>query len=233
MGHPAGDAAAGAHASHDRLSDPRWRPLTEGAGLILPLALGGMVARRWFRPAAPIALAVAGGIALAFRDPERTLTPRPDAALSPADGRVIALRRVLDEYWQTEMTEIAIFLALWDVHVQRAPMDGEIMEQRRKAGGYRPAMTAEATHGNNQLATYLQTAAGPCTVTQISGMVARRIVTWAAPGDHLAQGERLGMIKFGSQVTLRLPVSVFVLVGEGDHVRGGVTPLAHLAATPK
>ena len=136
--------------------------------------------------------------------------------------------REFDEYWQTEMTEIAIFLALQNVHVQRVPLTGMVVDQRRKAGGYRPAMTEATTHGNNQLATYLLTDIGPCTVTQISGLVARRIVTWRQTGDHMEQGERLGMIKFGSQVTLRLPISARVLVAKGDHVIGGVTVIAEV-----
>ena len=102
------------------------------------------------------------------------------------------------------------------------------MEQQRRAGGYRPAMTDAATHGNNQLATYLRTDAGPCTVTQISGILARRIVTWSHVGDRVAQGDRLGMIKFGSQVTLRLPVEARVRVERGDRVVGGRTVIAEV-----
>ncbi len=172
-------------------------------------------------------LAVAA-VAFAFRDPERSIERRERAALSPADGRVLRVGPVFDDHWQTEMTEVAIFLALTNVHVQRLPLTGEVVAQRRKAGGYRPAMTDAATHGNNQLATYLQTAVGPCTVTQISGLLARRIVTWAQTGDRVEQGERLGMIKFGSQVTLRLPVSARLLVRAGDHVVGGRTIIAEL-----
>lgn len=127
---------------------------------------------------------------------------------------------------------MGIFLALWDVHIQRAPIDGTIVDQRRKTGGYKPAMTAAATHGNNQLVTCLETSAGPCTVTQISGIAARRIVTWAHAGTNLQQGDRLGMIKFGSQVTLRVPASATVLVEVGQHVRGGITPLVRLAPPP-
>jgi phosphatidylserine decarboxylase len=206
----------------------RWRPLTEGAPLIVPLVVGGVAAARVFRPAAPLALAAAAGVALAFRDPQRLVCRRPNVALAPADARVIHVEQVWDEYWQTDLIEIAMFLALWDVHVQRSPLDGEVVAQHRRAGGYRPAMTRAATHGNHRLATYLRTAAGPCTVLQISGFLARRIVSWTAPGERLVQGERLGMIKFGSQVTLRLPTPSRVLVGVGDRVQAGLTPVAEL-----
>ncbi|MDP9363574.1 MAG: phosphatidylserine decarboxylase [Chloroflexota bacterium] len=174
-------------------------------------------------------LLVAGATVLTFRDPERAVVRRPNVALAPADGRVIHVDRVWDAYWQSEFVEVGIFLALWDVHVQRSPLDGEVVARHRRAGAYRPAMGRAATHGNNQLATYLRTAAGPCVVTQISGLIARRIVTWVPVRSRVAQGERLGMIRFGSQVTLRLPTTATVLVDVGDHVRAGLTPVAELA----
>ncbi len=181
---------------------------------------------------APVPVVAAGLIAFAFRDPERLIDRRAHLALSPADGRVLRVSVEFDHYWQTEMTEIAIFLALPNVHVQRWPLDGEVVAQRRKAGGYKPAMTEAATHGNNQFAHYLDTPAGPCTVTQISGLVARRIVTWSQVGDTVEQGDRLGMIKFGSQVTLRLPTSANVLVQANDRVVGGRTVIAEMAPAP-
>lgn len=226
MEHPADLPADRARPPERQLSSPRWRPFTEGGALLLPLAAASLAAARFAPLLAPIPLVLGGAIALAFRDPERTIEQRADAALSPADGRVLRVAREFDDYWQTEMTEIAIFLALQDVHIQRIPITGEVVAQRRKAGGYKPAMTEAARHGNNQLATYLQTAVGPCTVTQISGLVARRIVTWSQPGEHVEQGDRLGMIKFGSQVTLRVPTSANVLVYAGDRVTGGVTVMA-------
>ncbi|MGE3855364.1 MAG: phosphatidylserine decarboxylase [Dehalococcoidia bacterium] len=194
--------------------------------MLLPLVAAGAAAARLAPVLAPVPLVLGAGIALFFRDPERAVTPRPDAALSPADGRVLRVSVEPDEYWQQDMTEVAIFLGLQDVHVQRIPLAGQVVAQRRKAGGYKPAMTEAATHGNNQLATYLRTEVGPCTVTQISGLVARRIVTWAGVGDQVAQGDRLGMIKFGSQVTLRLPTSARVRVAAGDRVTGGITVIA-------
>lgn len=191
-------------------------------------AAASLLGFRLARPAALLGLAGAAGVAFAFRDPERDVTPQPDLALAPADGRVLHVARVYDDFWETELLEVGIFLALWNVHVQRAPLEGRVVSQRRKAGGYKPAMTAAATHGNNQLATYLRTAAGPCTVTQISGIAARRIVTWVGEGEHVAQGDRVGMIKFGSQVTLRVPSSAHLLVEVGEQVRGGLTPIARL-----
>jgi phosphatidylserine decarboxylase len=208
------------------LAHPRWRPLTEGAPLILPLVTAGLALSRFSRLGSAIAFGGAGSVALAFRDPERHIPELPQVALAPADGRVIRIGSVWDEYWGQEMTEVAIFLSLWDVHVQRVPLAGRITAQIRYAGGYRPAMTSAAAYGNNRVATYMETASGPCTVMQISGLVARRIVTWADAGDELEQGERLGMIKFGSQVTLRLPSTAHILVERGTPVRAGLTSVA-------
>lgn len=183
---------------------------------------------RFARSAALLGLAGIAGVAFAFRDPERDVVQQPEVALAPGDGRVLHIANVYDEFWETELLEVGIFLALWNVHVQRAPLDGRVVAQRRKAGGYKPAMTAAATHGNNQLATYLRTPAGPCTVTQISGIAARRIVSWVGESEELTQGDRMGMIKFGSQVTLRIPSSARLLVNVGEQVRAGITPIARL-----
>ena len=212
------------------MSGVRWRPLTEGAALIVPLFALGAAALFLFPPLALPLVLLAVIVTLAFRDPERAVEAQPDVALSPCDGRVLAVRRVFDEHWQAELTEIAVFLALYDVHVQRFPLAATIEAQQHTTGGYRPAMTEAATHGNNQLATYLHTAWGPCTLTQISGILARRIVVWRHPPDAVAQGERLGMIKFGSQVTLRLPRAATVLVEAGQHMTAGITPVARLDA---
>lgn len=210
----------------------RWRPLSEGAAILLPLVAIGAVGLLLAPPVGVVALVSAGLVWYAFRDPDRIVRPDSSVALSPADGTVLRVGPVFDDYWQAEMVEVAIFLALWNVHVQRFPLAGTVLGLRRKAGGYRPAMTEAATHGNNQLATYIETAAGPCTVTQISGLVARRIVSWAEAGARVEQGQRLGMIKFGSQVTLRLPLTAAVLVQAGDHVEAGVTVVARLSAEP-
>lgn len=206
----------------------RWRPLSEGAAILLPLGVVGLIGLVFVPPIGVVALGAAGLVWYAFRDPDRVVQADPTAALSPADGTVLRVGPVFDDYWQAEMVEVAIFLALWNVHVQRFPLAGTVLGLRRKAGGYRSAMTEAATHGNNQLAMYLETAAGPCTVTQISGLVARRIVSWADAGMHAEQGQRLGMIKFGSQVTLRLPSTAAVLVQAGDRVEAGTTVVARL-----
>lgn len=170
--------------------------------------------------------------AVFLRDPERSVPLTTGTALAPADGRVVHVGPVWDSYWGQEMLEIAVFLAVWDVHIQRVPLDGEVVAQQRKKGGYRPAMSRAAAHGNNQLATYLRTPAGPCTITQISGLVARRLVAHVGPGDRVRQGERLGLIRLGSQTTVRLPLAASALVRPGDRVLAGITPVARLQGSP-
>ena len=221
-----GAPAASTRAAPARVNSPRWRLLSEGRTVLLVLLAVGLPLALAIPPAMPLLLFAAIATALTFRDPDRTITRQPRDALSPADGRVIHVGPVWDAQCQTQFTEIAIFLALWDIHIQRAPLDGEVVRRQRRAGGYRSAMSRAATHGNNQVATYFKTPHGTCVVTQISGLIARRIVTWAPEGTTLSQGERLGMIKFGSQVTLRLPSTATVLVSVGDKLRAGVTPVA-------
>lgn len=211
------------------LSAARWRPLSEGAGILGPLALVAALTLFFLPLISLLAMVAFGLVWFAFRDPKRAVHALEGDVLAPADGRVLAVRRVQDDYWQTEMIEIAIFLALWNVHVQRFPLPGTVVAQRRCAGGYKPAMTEAATHGNNQMAHYLETPHGPCVVTQISGLVARRIVPWIGVPTVVEAGQRLGMIKFGSQVTLRLPADATVLVATGDHVVGATTVVARLS----
>ncbi len=234
MEHPPRAPVNGARSARKRLRGTRWRLLSEGRTALMALIAVGLPVALAIPPAIPLVLFAAVATALTFRDPERSIVVQPGMALSPADGRVIHVGPAWDAHCQAELTEVVIFLALWDVHIQRSPVDGEVVAQRQRAGGYRNAMTRAATHGNNQLASYLMTAHGPCVVTQISGLIARRIVTWAPEGTTLVQGERLGMIKFGSQVTLRLPTTATLLVEVGDKVCGGLTPVARLAepATP-
>lgn len=207
----------------ERLPRALHRPVAEGWPVIAPLLALAAALRRWPR----LSLAAASTALLlgaALRDPERE--PRQtDDALAPADGRVVAVERVWDDHLQTEMLQISIFLALWHVHVQRAPLAGRVVATRSYSGSYRPALFA-GSEANFREATYLETDWGPCVVTQIAGLIARRIVRWVDAGETLEKGQRLGMIKFGSRVTLRLPPDSEPLVGSGDEVRASLTAVA-------
>lgn len=207
-------------------NSPWFRPCQYGWMILFPLAGLGMLLFRKFPKLAGAVMALNGLIALTFRDPERQIQRDSNLALAPADGRVMRVETVWDEYWQRELLEVAIFLAIWDVHVQRVPLDGHVVGQTRKHGANRPAMTNAAAQMNNQILTYFDTAKGPVTVNQITGMVARRLINWTPVGTSSKQGDRLGMIVLGSQVTLRVDPDAQPLVWPGDIVRGGVTPLA-------
>lgn len=159
-----------------------------------------------------------------FRDPPRVAPLRPDLVLSPADGRVLTVRPVQDDYWRQEMWEIVIFLGLLDVHVQRSPLAGEVIETRFTPGEFRPALWPSASERNERLDVFIQGPA-PVTVTQVAGILARSIVSWVQPGQRLASGERIGMIKLGSQTHLRFPRRYRPLVAPGDRVSAAHTPV--------
>ena len=159
-----------------------------------------------------------------FRDPPRVAPLRPDLVMSPADGKVLSVRAVQDGYWDQEMWEVVIFLSLFDVHVQRSPCAGQVVETRFVPGDFRPALWPSASERNERLHVYLQGPV-PLTVTQVAGILARSIVSWVQPGQELASGERIGMIKLGSQTHLRFPHRYRPLVRPGDHVAAAVTPI--------
>ena len=199
------------------------RPVREGWAIIGTLTLIGLVLLRW-RTASLLVFALIAAVVAALRDPERRIQFAGDA-LAPADGRVMSIETVTDDYFGIEMLQISVFLALWHVHIQRIPLSGQIVFDRVTPGGFLPAMFA-SSGSNFQRSTYLQTAWGPCVVTQISGLIARRIVSWVAPGDIVAVGDRLGMIKFGSRVQVRFPIGTTALVQVGQEIRAGMTPIA-------
>ena len=166
-------------------------------------------------------------VVAALRDPERHIQFTGDA-LAPADGRVMGIDVVTDDFFGVEMLEMSVFLALWHVHIQRLPLSGQVVHCRVDEGGFAPAMFASADT-NFRRSTYIQTDWGPCVVVQISGLIARRIVSWVVAGDTVAVGDRLGMIKFGSRVRVRFPIGTVPLVHVGQEIRAGRTPIARRA----
>jgi phosphatidylserine decarboxylase len=202
------------------------RPIAEGWLLLAPLVgLAAALAAKGHRTLTLLALGTATAVAAALRDPERAPHAADDQALAPADGRVVLIRYLHDAHFDAEMLEISIFLALWHVHVQRAPLAGRVTRVESVPGGFRPALLAGAAE-NYRRTIYMETAWGPCAVSQMAGLVARRIVGWVGPGESIEAGQRLGMIKFGSRVALRLPATSRPLVAVGDEVRAGLTPIA-------
>lgn len=162
-----------------------------------------------------------------FRDPDRS-GPRGDPyVIAPADGKVVDVA-VVDEpmYLKARATRVSIFMSVFDVHVNRYPATGTIELLRYHKGKFLHAASEKASLDNEQASVGLRTARGPVLVRQIAGLIARRIVTDGKPGAQAVQGERLGMIRFGSRVDLFIPVAGRVRARVGERVRAGVTVVA-------
>ena len=164
-----------------------------------------------------------------FRDPERVPPPGENTAVSPADGLVTTVDEVEEgEFLNTRLLRIGIFLSVLDVHVNRAPLAGEVVHSEPKPGRYLDARNPLSSVLNVSRSWVFSGPAGTVVVRQITGAIARRICPWAVVGDKLARGERFGMIRFGSRTELLLPLDAEILVRPGDHVHGGETPVARM-----
>src|SRR6185312_2739156 len=155
-----------------------------------------------------------------FRDPDRTPPALPGALVAPADGRVMVITEAVDP-WVGPAVRVSIFLSPLDVHVNRAPIGGLVKNVEYVAGRFLAAYRPEASEQNERCAVSLDGDRARLTVTQISGVLARRIVCRVRPGDLLRAGERYGLIRFGSRTDLMLPRGTDLRVRVGDRVRGG------------
>lgn len=191
----------------------------------------------WYAwPGLTVAPVVAGALLTAwlfvfFRDPVRE-GPRGDhLVIAPADGKVISVAQV-DEtmYLHSAATRISIFMNVFDVHVNRYPVSGEIEIVHYNPGQFLVASAEKASLVNEQSSVGIRGPGGPLLVRQIAGMVARRIVTDHNPGDTARQGERLGMIRFGSRVDVFVASGTKIAVQEGQRVVAGQTVIAEYAS---
>ncbi|HEX8338803.1 MAG TPA: phosphatidylserine decarboxylase family protein [Pyrinomonadaceae bacterium] len=169
-----------------------------------------------------VLLLVAAFMAYFFRDPQRTVPAESGLVVSPADGKVTRVERLSGEGAETP-TVVSIFLSPFDVHVNRAPIAGEVIDVTYTKGRFIAATSANASLVNEQNALTIKGEKMTVVCKQIAGVLARRIVCWKRPGDSLGLGERFGLIKFGSRTDLVLPHEVEVLVKVGERVSGGVT----------
>jgi phosphatidylserine decarboxylase len=170
------------------------------------------------------------GIAIAafFRDPERQAPVGEGLVVSPADGKVVSVAGVKgDSPFLGSATRVSIFLSPLDVHINRTPVEGRIAKVTYQQGKFLAAYKEEASQRNEQNALSIVDSKGRTLgVVQIAGVVARRIICRAKPGDRLARGERFGLIMFGSRTDTYLPESCQLEVTEGQRVKGGETVLA-------
>jgi phosphatidylserine decarboxylase len=165
-----------------------------------------------------------------FRDPERAIPSDRGAVVSPADGHIVEIR---DEELDSKMGHrVSIFLSIWDVHVQRAPVGGRISGVIFRPGRFYAALRSSASRENQQNIIYIETPGGMLVFKQIAGAIARRVLCWKHEGQIVALGERVGMIRFGSRVDIWLPMEAEVVVRRGQKVRGGESILAKWNSTP-
>ena len=175
-----------------------------------------------------------GWVAYFFRDPERTPDQTgPHVILAPADGRITDVELVEEPFFiKGQACRISLFLSLFDVHVQRAPYQGQVQFLHYQPGSFAPAFLKD-TQDNEYNLIGFDTPHGPIVVKQIAGILARRIVCWVQPDDEVAAGQRIGLIKFGSRVDLLLPPDVAVQVKIGEQIYGGQTVVAHWESEDK
>ena len=174
-------------------------------------------------------IAIWGIIVYFFRDPNRQPVREPGLVVGPADGVVVGIEP-FDEnrYLNASTIRVSMFLSLWDVHVQRAPLEGTVELVEYQPGQFLQAFREEASELNEYIAMVIRTDYGQIMVKQISGIVARRCMNYAQPGGTVETGQRFGHIKFGSRVDLFLPPDAEILVQVGDKVSGGLTRIAQL-----
>jgi phosphatidylserine decarboxylase len=164
-----------------------------------------------------------------FRDPERMPPVDPNVIVAPADGKVMDIVELDEnEVLKNKTRRVGIFLSIFDVHTNRAPIDGRIVYRQHRPGLCLDARRPDCSEKNESMTWAFENPGVTIVVRQITGAIARRIVAWANVGDELKKGERFGMIRFGSRTELYLPLSATVLVKVGDHVAGGATPIARL-----
>ncbi len=204
------------------------------AGLIFVLAIalwtGGALFGRLSVQWAAVVVLLFGLFALSFfRDPERDAPSEKGAVISAADGVVIdASRAPVEEFGPEGAMRIAVFMSVFNVHVNRSPVEGRVIAVRHYPGKKLSAYNKRAEYENEHGDTDLDTPEGPVRIRQIAGLIARRVVTRVQEGDELHAGDRIGLIRFGSRVDVFLPVTYEPAVKPGDHVRAGETVIARI-----
>lgn len=197
----------------------------EGYFFGLPLlALGGVAFLLHWYPIATVLVFLALFVFSFFRDPDRVIPAEPDAVVAPADGRVVVVTE--EENAGRPGQRVSIFLAIWNVHVNRAPASGTITNMEYRPGKFLAAMRERASLENEQNVFTLSTEAGEMVFKQIAGLIARRVVSWKKQGEQVVRGERIGLVRFGSRVDVWLPWGVEILVKVGESVKGGSSVIA-------
>jgi phosphatidylserine decarboxylase len=195
---------------------------SEGWPFVIPLAVITVLffAFGWKYPAW-VLLVLTLFVLFFFRDPERTVPEGKGVVVSPADGRVIVIKDVFEpDYLKQDMKQISIFLSVFNVHVNRVPCGGTVEVVKYNPGKFHVASVDKASLANEQTAMVISSGKDKILVKQIAGLIARRIVCYAKPGDAVKTGERYGLIRFGSRVDIFLPKDAALKVKVGDRIKG-------------
>jgi phosphatidylserine decarboxylase len=210
--------------SHPLIAREGWPHVAIAVGLALLATafLGGWALLFW---------GLAAFVVQFFRDPPRSAPLQPGIAVSPADGRVLLVQKARDPYLNREALKISVFMNVFNVHSNRSPVEGVVKERWYSGGKYLNASLDKSSTENERMALWIHMDDGTeVTCVQIAGLVARRILCYASPGDRLPRGQRYGFIRFGSRVDLYLPPGSIPRVSVGDKVTGGETICAELSA---
>jgi phosphatidylserine decarboxylase len=196
--------------------------------IVIPAILGVVSLLLGFWYLAVIFAIVVAFMAYFFRDPKRVPPEDPNVVVAPADGRVTRVKS-LDPGSGEPSTLVSIFLSPFDVHINRSPIAGHVLDITYSPGKFLMATNEKASQVNEQNALVIKGEKVTVICKQIAGILARRVVCWTRKGDNLALGQRFGMIKFSSRTDLILPASVDVTISEGSRVTGGVTVIGRIS----
>lgn len=206
----------------------------EGYVFIAAFFIASLILGWIFEPLFWIGLVLTLWCAYFFRDPERVVPQDEDLVLSPADGRISSVQMVVPPaelgLGFEPMLRISVFMNVFDCHINRAPMRGQVSEVQYRAGEFVNAELDKASEDNERNGLVIETSHGKIGVVQIAGLVARRIVCWVKPTEPVNAGERFGLIRFGSRLDVLLPAGAQPRVAVGQTAIGGETVLAEFGA---
>jgi phosphatidylserine decarboxylase len=208
----------------------RFQTLSEARWIFAVLLLLGVLSLLITPWLALVFVLLIGYTFVFFRDPERVAPADSEVVVAAADGVVVDIAEHEEtEVVRTTMRRVAIFLSVFDVHTNRAPIDGRIIYRERHEGLCLDARHPDCSVRNEAMTWAFENPRTTLVVRQITGAIARRIVGWSQVGDTLQKGERFGMIRFGSRTEIYLPLTATMLVKVGDRVAGGSSPIARLS----
>lgn len=201
----------------------------EAIPFVAPFGIAALAAAAMRKPRVAAALLGMGtGVLLFFRDPARSFVGEESIVLAAADGLVTRIDTVEDpDVGPGRLQRVVTFLSVFDVHVQRCPVAGEVVRTQLSRGQKVAAFREDAGEVNEQFLTVIESNAGDLVgIRQIAGLLARRVVGYLQPGQRVERGDHLGVIKFGSRVDILLPEDYEILVEKGDRLKNGETPVA-------